>query len=133
MAASAPMTAIFRTGKFLRLFSGVARNLAASNGAKNEEAGGLVPSSSGGGLAFDGNFVSQANFSIQNVLPYLGVSDSGHAEDRYLIELIRIPNIRRISFYCPIMRTSILLLIYTFGEVLTMACQQVIVNYFFLI
>lgn len=77
MAGVAPMAAILRTGKFLRLFSGVARNLAASTG-KSEETG-LVPTT---GLCFDNNFLSQANFSIQNVLPYLGVSDSGHAEDR---------------------------------------------------
>ena len=73
------MAAILRSGKFLRLFSGVARNLAASSG-KNED-NGLVPTQ---GLSFDRNF-SQANFSIQNVLPYLGVSDSGHAEDRYFV------------------------------------------------
>jgi len=81
------MAAILRTGKFLRLFSGVARNLAATSG-KNEETG-LVPTT---GLCFDGNFLSQANFSIQNVLPYLGVSDSGHAEDRYPTRLLSTPN-----------------------------------------
>ena len=70
------MAAILRSGKFLRLFSGVARNLAATGG-KNDDTS-LVPQH---GLSFDRNF-SQANFSIQNVLPYLGVSDSGHAEDR---------------------------------------------------
>ena len=70
------MAAILRSGKFLRLFSGVARNLAASSGKTDDN--GLVPQH---GLSFDRNF-SQANFSIQNVLPYLGVSDSGHAEDR---------------------------------------------------
>ena len=70
------MAAILRSGKFLRLFSGVARNLAASSG-KNDD-NGLVTQH---GLSFDRNF-SQTNFSIQNVLPYLGVSDSGHAEDR---------------------------------------------------
>ena len=71
------MAAILRSGKFLRLFSGVARNLAASSG-KNDDSNGLVPQH---GLSFERNF-SQSNFSIQNVLPYLGVSDSGHAEDR---------------------------------------------------
>ena len=76
------MAAILRSGKFLRLFSGVARNLAASSG-KNED-NGLVPQH---GLSFDRNF-SQANFSIQNVLPYLGVSDSGHAEDRCVLTLL---------------------------------------------
>ena len=78
------MAAILRSGKFLRLFSGVARNLAASSG-KNED-NGLVPAH---GLSFDRNF-SQANFSIQNVLPYLGVSDSGHAEDRYFVTQIDV-------------------------------------------
>jgi len=87
MAGVGPMAAILRTGKFLRLFSGVARNLAATSG-KNEETG-LVPTT---GLCFDGNFLSQANFSIQNVLPYLGVSDSGHAEDRYPTRLLSTPN-----------------------------------------
>ena len=70
------MAAILRSGKFLRLFSGVARNLAATGG-KNDDTS-LAPQH---GLSFDRSF-SQANFSIQNVLPYLGVSDSGHAEDR---------------------------------------------------
>ena len=76
LLSEAEMAAILRSGKFLRLFSGVARNLAATGG-KNEDTS-LVPQH---GLSFDRNF-SQANFSIQNVLPYLGVSDSGHAEDR---------------------------------------------------
>ena len=76
------MAAILRTGKFLRLFSGVARNLAASSGGKVNEDGGNGSLVSSTGLCFDNNFLSQANFSIQNVLPYLGVSDSGHAEDR---------------------------------------------------
>ena len=87
------MATILRTGKFLRLFSGVARNLAASSGNKTDDAGltgsGLVPTT---GLCFDSNFVSQANFSIQNVLPYLGVSDSGHAEDRFPTRLLSTPN-----------------------------------------
>jgi len=80
------MAAILRSGKFLRLFSGVARNLAAGSG-KNDDTG-LVPQH---GLSFDRNF-SQANFSIQNVLPYLGVSDSGHAEDRFPTRLLSTPN-----------------------------------------
>lgn len=87
-AATAQMAAILRTGKFLRLFSGVARNLAASSGGKNEETG-LVSST---GLCYDSNFLNQANFSIQNVLPYLGVSDSGHAEDRFPTRLLSTPN-----------------------------------------
>ena len=79
---AAAMAAILRSGKFLRLFSGVARNLTASTGGqKAEEAGGLGSAGSGSGL-FNDNFLGQTNFAIQNVLPYLGVSDSGHAEDR---------------------------------------------------
>jgi len=78
-----------RTGKFLRLFSGVARNLAASSGNKTDENGVLCPTT---GLCFDSNILSQANFSIQNVLPYLGVSDSGHAEDRFPTRLLSTPN-----------------------------------------
>jgi len=80
------MAAILRSGKFLRLFSGVARNLAAGTG-KNDE-NGLLPQQ---GLLFDKNF-SQASFSIQNVLPYIGVSDSGHAEDRFPTRLLSTPN-----------------------------------------
>ena len=82
----ASMAAILRSGKFLRLFSGVARNLAASSG-KNDDSNGLVPQH---GLPFERNF-SQSNFSIQNVLPYLGVSDSGHAEDRWDDHLLHFP------------------------------------------
>jgi hypothetical protein len=79
---AAAMAAILRSGKFLRLFSGVVRNLAASTGGnKAEEAGGLG-SSAGGSSLFGDSFFGQTNFAIQNVLPYLGVSDSGHAEDR---------------------------------------------------
>jgi len=80
------MAAILRSGKFLRLFSGVARNLAAGPG-KNDE-NGLLPQQ---GLLFDKNF-SQTSFSIQNVLPYIGVSDSGHAEDRFPTRLLSTPN-----------------------------------------
>jgi len=64
----------------------VARNLAATGG-KNDDTG-LVPQH---GLSFDRSF-SQANFSIQNVLPYLGVSDSGHAEDRFPTRLLSTPS-----------------------------------------
>jgi len=71
------MAAILRSGKFLRIFSGLARNLAATN--KGTDDNNLVPQI---GISFDKNFASQA-FSIHNVLPYIGVSDSGHAEDRY--------------------------------------------------
>jgi len=80
------MAAILRSGKFLRLFSGVARNLAAGTG-KNDE-NGLLPQH---GLLFDKSF-SQTSFSIQNVLPYIGVSDSGHAEDRFPTRLLSTPN-----------------------------------------
>ena len=83
-AAAVPavaMAAILRSGKFLRLFSGVARNLAASTGGNKAEEGGLG-SAGGGGSVFSSSFLGQDSFAIQNVLPYLGVSDSGHAEDR---------------------------------------------------
>lgn len=43
------------------------------------------------GLLFDKSF-SQTSFSIQNVLPYIGVSDSGHAEDRFPTRLLSTPN-----------------------------------------
>merc|ERR550534_669211 len=43
------------------------------------------------GLVFDKSF-SQSSFSIQNVLPYIGVSDSGHAEDRFPTRLLSTPN-----------------------------------------
>ena len=78
------MAAILRSGKFLRLFSGVARNLVAGQG--QGEDGVAHP-----GLVFDKSF-SQANFSIQNVLPYIGVSDSGHAEDRFPTRLVASTN-----------------------------------------
>jgi len=80
------MAAILRSGKFLRLFGGVARNLAAGTGQNDEK--GLLPQQ---GLVFDKNF-SQTSFSIQNVLPYIGVSDSGHAEDRFPTRLLSTPN-----------------------------------------
>ena len=80
------MTAILRSGKFLRLFSGVARNLVAGQG-QGEEGGVLAQP----GLAFDKS-LNQANFSIQNVLPYIGVSDSGHAEDRFPTRLVASSN-----------------------------------------
>jgi len=80
------MAAILRSGKFLRLFSGVARNLAAGPGQNDEK--GLLPQQ---GLLFDKSF-SQTSFSIQNVLPYIGVSDSGHAEDRFPTRLLSTPN-----------------------------------------
>jgi len=80
------MAAILRSGKFLRLFSGVARNLAAGTG-KSDDNGVL----SHQGLVFDKSF-SQASFSIQNVLPYIGVSDSGHAEDRFPTRLLSTPS-----------------------------------------
>jgi len=63
--------------------------LAASSGNKTDENGALCPTT---GLCFDSNILSQANFSIQNVLPYLGVSDSGHAEDRFPTRLLSTPN-----------------------------------------
>jgi len=78
------MAAILRTGKFLRLFSGVARNLAA--GPNKNDDNSLVPQN---GLLFDKTFSSQvAAGSLQNVLPYIGVSDSGHAEDRFPTRLL---------------------------------------------
>jgi len=80
------MAAILRSGKFLRLFGGVARNLAAGTGQNDEK--GLLPQQ---GLVFDKSF-SQSSFSIQNVLPYIGVSDSGHAEDRFPTRLLSTPN-----------------------------------------
>jgi len=80
------MAAILRSGKFLRLFSGVARNLAAGPNKNDETA---LPPPQGG--IFDKNF-STASFSIQNVLPYIGVSDSGHAEDRFPTRLMDTPN-----------------------------------------
>jgi len=80
------MAAILRSGKILRLFSGVARNLAAGTN-KNDDSG-LVPQH---GLLFDKNF-SQASLSLQNVLPYIGVSDSGHAEDRFPTRLLSTPS-----------------------------------------
>jgi len=80
------MAAILRSGKFLRLFGGVARNLAAGPGQNDEK--GLLPQQ---GLIFDKSF-SQSSFSIQNVLPYIGVSDSGHAEDRFPTRLLSTPN-----------------------------------------
>jgi hypothetical protein len=80
------MAAILRSGKFLRLFSGVARNLAA--GPNKTDDAGLLPQQ---GLLFDKNF-SSSTASIQNVLPYIGVSDSGHAEDRFPTRLMDSPN-----------------------------------------
>ena len=35
---------------------------------------------------------SQTSFSIQNVLPYIGVSDTGHAEDRFPTRHLSTPN-----------------------------------------
>ena len=80
------MAAILRSGKFLRLFGGVARNLAAGPNKTDENV--VLPSH---GIVLD-KFFSQASFSIQNVLPYIGVSDSGHAEDRFPTRLISCPS-----------------------------------------
>jgi hypothetical protein len=76
------MAAILRSGKFLRLFSGVARNLAASTGGNKAEEAGGGGLGTAGGSPFSTSFLGQDSFAIHNVLPYLGVSDSGHAEDR---------------------------------------------------
>jgi len=85
------MAAILRSGKFLRLFSGVARNLAAGPNKTDEQ--GVVPQQ----LLFDKNFSSST--TVQNVLPYIGVSDSGHAEDRFPTRLMDTPNrlVSRVS------------------------------------
>jgi len=87
------MAAILRSGKFLRLFSGVARNLAA--GPNKSDDNSVQPQQ---GLLFDKTF-STASFSLQNVLPYIGVSDSGHAEDRFPTRLMDTPNrfVSRVS------------------------------------
>ena len=79
------MAAILRSGKILRLFSGVARNLAA--GPNKTDDGSVLPQQS---LTFDKNFSSSV--SLQNVLPNIGVSDSGHAEDRFPTRLMDTPN-----------------------------------------
>ena len=99
------MAAILRSGKFLRLFSGVARyiakdllnqknipilpifmfrNLAAGPNKTDDQ--GVVPQQ----LLFDKNFSTST--TVQNVLPYIGVSDSGHAEDRFPTRLMDTPN-----------------------------------------
>jgi len=78
------MAAILRSGKFLRLFSGVARNLAAGPSKADDQP--VVAQH----LSFDKNFSTST--AIQNVLPYMGVSDSGHAEDRFPTRLIDTPN-----------------------------------------
>jgi len=80
------MAAILRSGKFLRLFGGIARNLAAGPNKADDNV--VLPSH---GIVLD-KFFSQASFSIQNVLPYIGVSDSGHAEDRFPTRLISCPS-----------------------------------------
>merc|ERR1712106_865520 len=75
------MAAILRTGKFLRLFSGAARNLASGQTKTDDNPLGIQ-----NGLFFDKSFSGLAGgqlSSLQNILPYLGVSDSGHAEDRF--------------------------------------------------
>jgi len=85
------MAAILRSGKFLRLFSGVARNLAAGPNKTDDQ--GVVPQQ----LLFDKNFSTST--TVQNVLPYIGVSDSGHAEDRFPTRLMDTPNrlVSRVS------------------------------------
>ena len=60
------------------------RNLAAGPNKTDDQ--GIVPQQ----LLFDKNFSTST--TVQNVLPYIGVSDSGHAEDRFPTRLMDTPN-----------------------------------------
>ena len=60
------------------------RNLAAGPNKTDDQ--GVVPQQ----LLFDKNFSTST--TVQNVLPYIGVSDSGHAEDRFPTRLMDTPN-----------------------------------------
>ena len=66
------------------------RNLAAGPNKTDDQ--GVVPQQ----LLFDKNFSTST--TVQNVLPYIGVSDSGHAEDRFPTRLMDTPN-----RYCSLM------------------------------
>ena len=70
------------------------RNLAAGPNKTDDQ--GVVPQQ----LLFDKNFSTST--TVQNVLPYIGVSDSGHAEDRFPTRLMDTPKILPNSEKCAV-------------------------------